>query len=376
MDIRRGLRSLLSLGVTFLTAVLLPSCGGAGAVAPSPAASGPPRPFAMGFTDFPYAFSPQAVNEVAAIVRRDGDLAVLHFDDGVPWAEALAGTPYPAALQADLERKAAALPAGHVRYVATTPIAFTRDRLAPRPGGAQDPPFDRKSFDDPDVIQAFLAHTEKLIALYRPDFFAYGIEVNILRQFAPAEWDRFVAFAAAVYPRLKATHPALPVFLTFQADFLAQIGAPQEAAIREVLPYTDLLAASAYPYEAQADPRAVPADLFDRLARLDPAKRFAVAETGWAAENVTAPYPKNIPADEERQRLYVERLLSDALRLNAAFVSWFLTRDFDDLWETTLKDLPGASLARLWKDTGLYAGDGRARPALASWRQVLEGPRR
>ena len=48
----------------------------------------------MGFTDFPYAFSVQAVNDVAAIVRRDGDLAAPHFDDGVPWAEALAGTPY------------------------------------------------------------------------------------------------------------------------------------------------------------------------------------------------------------------------------------------------------------------------------------------
>ena len=330
----------------------------------------------MGFTDFPYAFSIQAVNEVAAIVRRDGDLAVLHFDDGVPWSEALAGTPYPAELQADLERKAQAVPSGHVRYLAITPISVTRDRLAPRPGGSPNPPpFDGKSFDDPDVIRAFLAHAEKLIALYRPDFFAYGVEVNIVRQLAPAEGDGFVAFAAAVYPRLKATHPTLPIFLTFQVDFLA-LGAPQEAAIREVLPYTDLLAASAYPYEAQADPRAVSADLFDRLARLDSTKRFAVAETGWAAENVTAPYPKSIPADEERQRLYVERLLADATRLNAVFVSWFLARDYDDLWETTLKDLPSATLTRLWKDTGLYAGDGRARPAFASWRKVLEQPRR
>ena len=372
-----NLRPTLSLVVTFLTAVLLPACGGAGAAPPTPAPSGSTRPFALGFTDFPYAFSLQAVNEVAAIVRRDGDLAVLHFDDGVPWAEALAGTPYPADLQADLERKAAALPAGHVRYVAITPIGFSRDRIAARPGGAPNPPpFDNKGFDDPDVIQAFLAHAEKLIALYRPDFFAYGIEVNILRQLAPAEWERFKAFAAAVYPRLKANHPTLPVFLTFQADFVTLFGAPQEAAIREVLPYTDLLAASAYPYEAQADPRAVPADLFDRVARLDPAKRFAVAETGWAAENVTAPYAKNIAADEELQRLYVERLLADATRLNAAFVCWFVARDYDDLWDTILEALPTATLTRLWKDTGLYAGDGRARPALASWRNALARPRR
>ncbi len=117
-------------------------------------------------------------------------------------------------------------------------------------------------------------------------------------------------------------------------------------------------------------------DLFDALARLDPSKRFAVAETAWPAEDVTAPYPAFIPADEERQRLYVERLLADAERLDAAFVCWFFTCDYDDLWQTTLKNLENAALIRLWKDTGLYAGDGRARPALASWRRVLQRPRR
>ena len=41
---------------------------------------------------------------------------------------------------------------------------------------------------------------------------------------------------------------------------------------------------------------------------------------------------------------------------------------------------PAALLAavflRLWKDTGLYAGDGRARAGLTSWRRGLERPRR
>jgi hypothetical protein len=58
----------------------------------------------MGFTDFPWAFSVAALDDVAAILRRDADLVVLHFDDGIPWAEALAGTAYPPDLQADLER--------------------------------------------------------------------------------------------------------------------------------------------------------------------------------------------------------------------------------------------------------------------------------
>jgi hypothetical protein len=56
-------------------------------------------------------------------------------------------------------------------------------------------------------------------------------------------------------------------------------------------------------------------------------------------------------------------------------VTWFFTRDYDALWEAEMRVLPEAPLLRLWKDTGLYAGDGGARPALASWRRWLARPR-
>jgi hypothetical protein len=108
---------------------------------------------------------------------------------------------------------------------------------------------------------------------------------------------------------------------------------------------------------------------------LAPGKRVAVAETGWPAESVGAPYPIPIPASDETQRLYVERLLADADRLEAAFVMWFFTRDYDGLWETDIQFLPDAPLLRLWKDCGLYAGDGRARSGLAAWRRALARPR-
>jgi hypothetical protein len=74
--------------------------------------------------------------------------------------------------------------------------------------------------------------------------------------------------------------------------------------------------------------------------------------------------------------VYVERLLSDADRLSAVFVCWFFTRDYDDWWESEIQFLPTAPLIRLWKDTGLYRGDGTARPALESWRAALARPRR
>jgi hypothetical protein len=86
-------------------------------------------------------------------------------------------------------------------------------------------------------------------------------------------------------------------------------------------------------------------------------KPFAVAETAWPAET--------------KQRLYVQQLLAEADGLEVAFVNWVFTRDYDDFWETQLQYLPSAPLIRLWKDTGLFDGRGRARPALTPWREAL-----
>ena len=138
--------------VLALALLVAPACAGPETfAAPLPAA--PTRPFAMGLSDFPHAFSLAALEFAAEAVRRDADLAMLHFDDGVPWEEAAAGEPYPAAFQADLERKARAQPPGHVRYLAVTPISFVRDGLAPRrgPGGSEPlrAPWAGRAFDDP-----------------------------------------------------------------------------------------------------------------------------------------------------------------------------------------------------------------------------------
>ena len=55
---------------------------------------------------------------------------------------------------------------------------------------------------------------------------------------------------------------------------------------------------------------------------------------------------------------------------------WFLIRDYDDLWESDLQDLPNAAVLRLGRDTGLYRGDGTPRPSLQLWRDSLALPLR
>ena len=44
-----------------------------------------------GFTPFPYDFGLSAVEETYDIAAEHSDMITFHFDNGVPWSEALAG---------------------------------------------------------------------------------------------------------------------------------------------------------------------------------------------------------------------------------------------------------------------------------------------
>ncbi len=346
----------------------------------------------MGFTYFPYDNTSEATTNVLNSIAAEADLVVAHHDSGIPWDAALDNdfSRYPQDFRDEVNGIVAWKPAGHRLYLAVTPIAFLRNRLAPTrgSGGTQtfQPPWDGYPFDHPDVIAAFTNHCRILIDRYRPDFFAFGIEVNLLRAAVADDniWNGYVNLSSAVYAALKASYPSLPMFQTLQAEAFHAAPATQAAAVAQVLPCTDYIAVSSYPFSdavrypdgSQADPSRLPADYFSALAALAPGKPFAIAETAWPAEDVTAPYPVTIRSNADYQRRYVEFLLSSVDALSGRFVNYFFVRDFDALWDKVLVADPNAALIRLWRDTGLYDEDGAPRPSLSSWHSVLARPMR
>ncbi len=335
-----------------------------------------PRTFAMGFTDWPYAASTDGIAFPYRVLRTDADLVTDHFDAGVPWQEIDAAQVYAAEVEGEIARKLSNTPAGHVVYIATTPINFLRNGLADHWGHtASEPniaPWDTASFNNPRVVATYIAFCKDMIARFHPQYFAYAIEANLLAKSGPAKWPNFLIMARQVYAELKRSYPSLLVFPSIQIEQFYADRALQSTAIGRLLPYSDLIAVSTYPYAGDyPDPTTIPADYFRTIAALAPGKAFAIAETAWPAEPVGPPYPITIPASAAWQRIYVDRLLGDLTSLNAKFVNYFSTRDYDDLWDTTLKDLPIAPLVRIWRDTGLYAGDGTERPALQVWRSYL-----
>lgn len=377
-----------------LAFLLLMSCSGGDGHTEDTSIETEARSFYMGFTPFPHAFSVAAVEAAYDVISRDADMIVQHFDDGIPWQEALDNAnnatsyreTYAANYLSDLDYKLQHNPTGHILYLAVTPLGPFREGLALHRGNNGNepltPPWDSYSLDHPDVAKAYIRHCLNMIEHFDPDYFAYAIEANILafydQQNGTNKWAQFVNLVKDVYTAIKLEYPNLPIFISLQIGFFHTAAAEQTMAIDQILPYTDYMAISSYAYTDTSDPADLPADYFSKLTDLATTKPVAIAETAWPAEDVEdVNNPGTIIAAEnpQRQQQYIQRLIDEMDKLEGRFMTLFFTRDYDDFWESDLQYSPDAQLIRTWRDTGLYDGQGNPRPALDTWLQALERPK-
>jgi hypothetical protein len=351
-------------------------------VAPAQATSAGTRSFYMGLAPTEYDATPEALEATYAFVEKHADLIAYRFAEGVPWPEAYDQQPYHPSVERNLQYRVRKRSPGQRVFLSLSPMTVQAEGLAgywgakgnmPRPGAWQ-----RRDFDDPEVITAYTNFCADMIRRLKPDFMAYGIEVNGLAKEAPSEWPKFVKLARVVYAALKAEHRSLPIFVSLQLDYFWADEARQRKAVGEILPYTDYIAVSSYPYlDRYPDPRRIPADYFAASAVLAPKKPFAVAETGFTAKPVSA-LGARIRGREDWQDAYMHRLLADSQRLRAQFVVWFVPRDYDAVIER-LKALhvPSSTLDlfSVWKSNGLVNAQGAPRKALETWTDWLKRPR-
>ena len=302
--------------------LLAVGCAPPGTTEP-PVSPPPSRSFFLALTDFPAAADDGAVAFAYETIARDGDMAAWLWDDGVPWPEALVGAPYAPGHMAEIQRRVAGTPSGHGVYVAVTPVSYAHDGLALYKADVGNmplpPPWSGRTFDHPEVIGAYINHCERMIAATRPLYFAYATEANLLFEVDPEEWPAFLRLVAAVYPQLKARHPNMPLMMTVQADVFNGDRAAQTEAVRQMLPYTDLMAVTSYAFRDESDPGRLPPDHFSALRDLartgpSPSRKPLTAEDV-GSRTVLRPRQRGAPA------LYA----TPAQRggpLQARFVTW------------------------------------------------------
>jgi len=348
----------------------------------------------LGFTPFPFDL-PDSQNtvleDVYSRLRDDGDIVAHHFDDGIPWPEAAAGggvESYHPALLADWQFRRDMTPPGHKVYVAITPISISREQLAPYRGAQPDTPlaelgepWQSAGFADPLVKQAYLQHAINTVEFFRPDYLAMAIEANLLMKLRPEHWNAFMDLQASTWQALKQRYPSLPVFVTMTAhDLLPGLtdadAQQQQQALRDVLPVSDLLGLSFYPFLSVLGTGPVDADVFTRLAKLTD-KPMAIAETGMPAQEQTLqlgevddPVTLLLDGSASKQADYMRQLLQAAQQHDFRFVIQFVAQDYDQL----CMQLECSDFQRLWQDTGLWDEQGQAREALSVWRNWLARP--
>jgi hypothetical protein len=178
-------------------------------------------------------------------------------------------------------------------------------------------------------------------------------------------------FAREVYLGLKSQYPQLPIFVTFDASSFWKEQEIQEDRIREILPYTDFMAVTAYPYSAgYGDLGNLPKEFFSRLAEIGAPKPFAIADTGY-------PHPENGATQEDSQKRYLEFVLQESHKLQARFVVWFHYRDFGKVLEEPKSKDRAPEVLQLFesrKNYGLVDDAGKSKNSYAVWKRWFRLP--
>ena len=366
-------RSLLPVGVIVLL-LLTSSCGKKSETAT--------RSFYMGSTPWPADFTLPDADTAYAFLYQNSDIISQHFDDGIPYEECLKGSSWPQKLVDDIQYRRLRS-AGKNVFLSISALDLTRKAKAVYYAESAVAPATKalwltRPFNDPDMINAYVNYVEELIRTFQPVMLNYGVESN-LSTWDPAAFDLYKKFLAAVFIRLKTSHPDLPIFLSVMVEESA--AALENAAA--VLPWSDYLALSAYPYltvsssaGGNTDPDLFPANYFTRFLNLAPQKPLAFAETGYIAEDLVVPaIGLNKKGTQEWQQKYLRKVLDICDQRKARLLIWFCSKDYDKAIETMKTLGIYQDLFAFWRDIGLYDSNGQARPAFTIWKEWQSRPR-
>jgi hypothetical protein len=333
------------------------------------------RPFLMGATPMPHDLSLDGITAVYAFLNSSCDLVSVKIDEGVPWVEALDRSPYTAEFEASLKDKG--VRAEDQKFLlSVTPLNQAKEGLAEYRGKREHEPkpdpWRTRDFDDPKTVLAYLNYCREMIQRFRPDYFCYAIEPNLLIK-NQARWKKFLAFSSDVYTLLKKENPSLPIFATLNLENFLENASPQKKALQQLLVHSDLVSVIALPFLKEAVPSKIPKDYFQQAASLAPGKPFAVAETAYLAEDLSL-YGVERAGKQAWQQEYLKFVLEESAKLGARFVVWMIPRDYDELWNKFGALAP--EFLRIFKNTGLKDGQGHPRKSYETWMQWYRLPRK
>jgi len=329
-----------------------------------PAPEGEPRSVRLGFSTLPPERTAEAYIGTFATAAQYADIVLIQR--APPWEDFLPGASISKATADNTLTEKALLEQykGLALFYAVDPSdgAVQRTRIANLPSSI-DP---EVGFNDRRLKDAFIAYVTYVARNYEPEYMALGVEVNMMYDRNPAQFEAFVELYKEAYVQVKATSPETKVFPTFQLEDLegnfGRVHPPQWEMLDIFEGYMDVLAISTYPY--RTDLRSA--------SELRP-DYYAQLRTRWDGEiiisetaHASAPVEGQISiGSEEDQQAFLERILQDAEEYDFSAVIWFAA--LDPSFATQ-----GAAL--VFRDIGLRRSDGSNKLAWSTWEEWARRP--
>ncbi|MEO9255993.1 MAG: hypothetical protein ABI305_10650 [Tepidiformaceae bacterium] len=283
-----------------------------------------------------------------------------------PWQDFLPGGQVSQATADNTRAETALLDeySGLTRYYAIDPTdaVVQRSRIANLPASV-DP---QVGFKDPALREAFIAYTAYVVKNYKPEYLALGVEINMLYERNPDQFDAFVSLYKEAYDQAKAANPKIKVFPTFQLeDMLGTFGTihpPHWEVLDAFQGKMDALAISTYPFLAQIHSASdIRPDYYSQLRDHFKGEIF-ISETAYAS----APVDGQVTVGtEEDQQAYLVRVLTAAETNGFSMVVWYAA--LDPAYATS-------GTAAVFKDIGLRRSDGSNKLAWSTWEEWSRRP--
>lgn len=329
-----------------------------------PTSSGEPRNVRLGFSTLPPERTMEAYIGTFATAAQYADIVLIQR--APPWEDFLPGASISRTTADNTLTEKALLKQYRdlSLFYAIDPTdgAVQRTRIANLPSGITQ----EEGFKDRKLRDAFIAYVTYVARNYQPEYLALGVEVNMLYDRNPDQFDAFLELYREAYAQAKATSPNTKVFPTFQLEDLegnfGRVHPPQWEMLELFDGQMDVLAISTYPYRTEL--RSASELRVDYYAQLRDRweGEIVISETAHAS----APVEGQISiGSEEDQQVFLERILSDAEEHGFSAVIWFAALD---------PSFASQGTALVFRDIGLRRSDGSNKLAWSTWEEWARRP--
>lgn len=338
------------------------------------------RTFYMGTTPWSADFTFSEVDSAYQFINNECDIVSHHFDEGIPYEEAFYNKPMPASLLQDVQTRKTKTAVGKKIFLSVSALALNRNSKpdyytnAPATDSIKNY-WKQLPFNDNKMVTAYVNYVCWLIEQLQPVFINFGVESNV-SNWDVVQFNLYKNFLQQVYQQLKTKYANLPFFISFIVDETTE----GFNYANQLLPYTDFIGLSAYPYvtvsssaNGNTNPQNFPAGYFEKFANLSANKPLAFAESAYIAEDLVIPaFSLNKQGNANWQKDYLEKVLQFCYDRKAKLFIWFCHKDYD-AGSVRLRNMGlYQDLFGIWEDTGLKDENGKERPVLESWRNWMK----